>query len=79
MIIFHKLFCAIFLFFVSLSLIKPGEMNYKKILCAAPRLEVIQSWKNDLEKWKFDVDIEYVTHTSIEKFKDWKGDLFILD
>lgn len=55
------------------------KMNYKKILCAAPRLEVIQSWKNDLEKWKFDVDIEYVTHTSIEKFKDWKGDLFILD
>lgn len=64
---------------IKTSILIMQKIQAKKVLCAAPRIEVIKSWKSDLEKWGFEIDIEYVTHTSIDKYKDWKGDLFIID
>lgn len=62
----------------SINIIKNN--NYNKVLISIPRLDIKESWENDFIKWGFKpTNIEYTTHKSGKKFKDWKGDIFIID
>lgn len=49
------------------------------VLIAYPDKKIEQSWKDDFEKWDFDVNATFTTHLSLHKYKDNKYDLVIID
>lgn len=51
----------------------------EKVLITAPLNEIKTSWENEYKILGIEPNFEFVTFTSIEKYKDWKGDLLIID
>lgn len=40
-----------------------------KILIVSPRLSIIESWKEEIKKWDFDIPVEFTTYKSVVKVK----------
>lgn len=54
------------------------KLGIKKALICIPRLDIIESWKNDVEKWNWDGELIFTTHRSMGNAKD-KGDIVVVD
>ena len=55
------------------------KLGAKKILVLAPRTEIKNSWIEEIQKLELNIEIEFVTFVSMEKFPDWKGDFVVVD
>lgn len=61
---------------VTIEILRKFNMN--KILICIPRVDIKESWENDMEKWGWSGDVTYTTFRSLHKVKD-KYDLVIID
>lgn len=51
-----------------------------RVLVVAPKLSIFESWKNDAEKFKINIeDVKFTTYLSLNKFNPSEYDIVILD
>ncbi len=61
---------------VSIEIFK--KLGMKKILVCLPRVDIKNSWEDDIKKWGWDGDVTYSTFRSLHKVKD-KYDIVVID
>lgn len=55
------------------------ELNPKRVLISFPRNDIMEGWKSDFKKFRFEGDVDFVTFTSVKKKVDEDYDFFIID
>jgi superfamily II DNA or RNA helicase len=56
------------------------NMGKLRVLVVAPKLSIFDSWRNDAEKFKIDIEnIEFTTYLSLNKYNPQEFDIVILD
>lgn len=56
------------------------NMGKLRVLVVAPKLSIFDSWKNDAEKFKIDIEnVEFTTYLSLNKYNPQEFDVVVLD
>lgn len=55
------------------------ELGVERPLISFPRNDIAEGWKSDFKKFGFDVEVDYVTFTSMKKKIEGDYDFFVID
>ena len=56
------------------------NMGKLRVLVVAPKLSIFDSWKNDAQKFKIDIEkVEFTTYLSLNKYNPQEFDIVVLD
>lgn len=61
-----------------IALEKINSLNIKNVLIVIPRLLLVQGWKDEIEKWSYNINPTFVTYVSLPKVAD-KYDCIVYD